>query len=64
MNEFMEKYNAVFHEDGRQKYCGRDACIELIKECKKLGVGDFGDECTGFMNKEAIIDLKLQLLGG
>ncbi len=58
----MEKleiaYNEVFDAQGNIRACGREACIALIEECKKVeSYIYFGDVKTGHMQIEAIKQL-------
>ena len=49
--KLMQLYEKCFDEVGDVRVCGRAACSELIKMCKKVAPGtDFGDEEAGFMN--------------
>ena len=59
LEKFIEKYNAVFDEEGKIKACGRYACMALINACEEITgrKGDFGDPETGYTKPEAIKDL-------
>lgn len=54
---FLQLYYRVFAEDGRMKFCGRQACIDLLEECFRLnGKPDdsLGDIKTGHLRYDAI----------
>ncbi len=59
---FKKAYLKVFDAQGRVRPCGRDTCIALIEECKKIKPNtDFGDVNTGYMNIEAIKALRKEV---
>ena len=66
-NEFKEKYDAVFNENGSIKLCGREKCKDLVIACmvlsKKGTKNYFGNPDTGMMNVENIQRFKKGLLG-
>jgi hypothetical protein len=66
-NEFKEKYDAVFNENGSVKLCGREKCKDLVIACMVLskngGKNYFGNPDTGMMNVENIQRFKKGLLG-
>ena len=56
-----ELYEAVFHENGQIKLCGRDRCKALMDACYKIKPeGDFGCMETGFMQSENIKEFYAQ----
>jgi hypothetical protein len=66
-NEFKEKYDAVFNENGSVKLCGREKCKDLVIACMVLSKNGtknyFGNPDTGMMNVENIQRFKKGLLG-
>lgn len=66
-NEFKEKYDAVFNENGSVKLCGREKCKDLVIACMVLSKNGtknyFGNPDTGMMNVENIQKFKKGLLG-
>ncbi len=53
--KLIEAYEKVFDAQGEIKPCGREACISLIEECKKVERQTyFGDDRTGRMDIDAI----------
>ena len=42
-------YDAVFHENGKVKECGRDACSKLINLMRKYTSENVGNENTGML---------------
>lgn len=56
--KLIEAYQKVFNTQGEIKPCGRDACIFLIEECKRVQPKVyFGDIKTGKMDINAIKSL-------
>lgn len=59
--KFLACYAEVFNEDGSQKNCGRNKCIQLIKSAEELApnvdLGIFGSVETGFLNAEKLKEL-------
>lgn len=53
--KLIDAYEKVFDDHGETRPCGRDACIALIEECKKVAPKVyFGDSQTGMMDTKAI----------
>lgn len=66
-NEFKEKYDAVFDENGSVKLCGREKCKDLVVACMVLSKNGsknyFGNPDTGMMNVDNIQKFRKGLLG-
>lgn len=66
-NEFKEKYDAVFDENGSVKLCGREKCKDLVIACMVLSKNGsknyFGNPDTGMMNVDNIQKFRKGLLG-
>lgn len=61
--KLINAYEKVFDEHGRIRPCGRDACISLIEECKKVQPKVyFGNVKTGKMDIEAIKEFVEKIL--
>lgn len=53
--ELINAYKKVFDKYGCIRPCGRDACIKLIEECKKVSPKVyFGNSQTGEMQVDSI----------
>jgi len=63
--KFLSCYDEVFDENGEIKPCGRLKCMELIdlaeKLCPDCKSKTFGNLDNGFIEKEAIKELKNRL---
>lgn len=58
----IQLYNDVFDTQGNIKLCGREKCIDLIMESKKVdGAGYYGDVTTGIMQVDNIKKLVSRL---
>jgi hypothetical protein len=57
MKGILEQYNKVFDQNGNVKNCTRAECMLLIKMLEeKFPDEDFGNDKTGFMDTERIVD--------
>lgn len=63
--KFLSCYDEVFNEDGTQKNCGREKCIQLIKIAEELcpytEADNFGSTKTGFINEKEIRKLYVRV---
>lgn len=62
LDNFKTLYNEVFDKNNEVKVCGREKCKNLIKLASTIKPNiDFGDENTGFMNIDNMIQLRKEL---
>lgn len=62
LDNFKTLYNEVFDKNNEVKACGREKCKNLIKLASTIKPNiDFGNENTGFMNIDNMIQLRKEL---
>ena len=63
ITELKLAYEPVFDENGQIKACGRHACMYLIRVMKKYTSENVGDEETGIINEEKMMNEYRRLVG-
>ncbi len=61
-NELMIAFEAVFDEMDQIRSCGKDACIQLIKAMQKYTKEDVGDDRTGTVHVEKMVEEYYRLI--